>query len=84
MLMNRYSIILFSELNTLSAKKADNKIYVCKISENAMSKLYHTIEKSKSRGQTVQIWMKWLMMSHLIRIYAICKCSYFPFWHLRC
>ena len=35
-----------------SYQKADDKIFVCKFSKNAKSKLYH-IETSRTRGKTV-------------------------------
>ena len=36
----------------LSAKKADDKIFVCKFSKNVKSKLYHIVN-SMTRGPTV-------------------------------
>ena len=33
-------------------QKAEDKIFVCKFSENIKSKIYH-IENSKTKGQTV-------------------------------
>ena len=39
-------------LNSLSAIKADYKIYVCKFSKNIYTKLYH-IQNSKTKGQIV-------------------------------
>ena len=41
-------------LNPLSAKKADDKIYVCEFSKHVKSKLYH-IKNSKTGRQTVKI-----------------------------
>ena len=38
--------------NSLTTKKADDKIFVCKFSKKVRAKLYH-IENSKTRGQTV-------------------------------
>ena len=63
-------------------QKVDNKNYVCKFSKNVKSKLYD-IENSKTRWQTVWIYMSWLIMSHLIKIYAVCKFRYFRIWYLR-
>ena len=40
---------------------ADDKIFICKFSKKFKSKLYH-IENSKTRGQTVEILMRWLIM----------------------
>ena len=40
-----------NSVNYLTAKKADDKIFVCKVSKIVKSKLYH-IENSKTRGQT--------------------------------
>ena len=39
-------------VNSFSTKKADDTIYVCKISMSILSKVYH-IENSKTRQQTV-------------------------------
>ena len=39
-------------VNSLTTKKADDKIFVCTFSNNIKSKLYH-IENSKTRGQKV-------------------------------
>ena len=39
-------------VNSLTTKKADDKIFVCKFSKNVKSKLYHT-ENSNTRVQTV-------------------------------
>ena len=41
-----------SSVNSFATKKADDKIFACKLSKNVKSKLYH-IENSKTRGQTV-------------------------------
>ena len=41
-------------INSLTTKKADNKMFVCKFSKNGKSKLYQT-ENSKTRGQTVDL-----------------------------
>ena len=41
-------------INSLTTKKADNKMFVCKFSKNVKSKLYQT-ENSKTRGQTVDL-----------------------------
>ena len=38
--------------NSLSAKTADDKFYICKFSKNISSKLYQ-IGNSKTRGQIV-------------------------------
>ena len=52
------------------------------MTKNVKSKLYH-IESSKTGGQTVQIQMRWFILSHLIKIYAVCKFSYFHLWYLK-
>ena len=59
-----------------NAKQADDKIYVCKISQNVSSKLYHS-QNSKTSVQTVQIQGRRLIMSRLIWNYAVCKFNYF-------
>ena len=41
-----------ASVNSLTIKKADDKIFVCGFSKNVKSKLYHK-ENSKIRGQTV-------------------------------
>ena len=46
------TIVIFWRYTVLSAKKADNKINVCKFSKKVKSDLYH-IETSWTRGQTV-------------------------------
>ena len=55
----------------------DNRVYVCKFSKlffrKCSSKLYH-VENSETRRHTVWTQMRWLMMSHLIWIYTVCKC----------
>ena len=39
-------------INSLTTKKAEDKIFICKFSKNAKSKQYH-IDNLKTRGQTV-------------------------------
>ena len=62
-------------------KKADDKIYVCHILENVSIKLHH-IENSVTRGQTVQIQMRWLMCVCVgggggWGVYAVCRFNSF-------
>ena len=47
--------------------------------KNVLSKPYH-IENSKTSKQIPQIRMRWLMMSHLIWIYMVCRFNYFRFF----
>ena len=63
------SFTLFPCFNSLTTKKTEDKIFMRKFSKNVKAKLYH-IENSKTRRQTVKIWMRWLIMSHLIKNYA--------------
>ena len=46
------------------------------IFKNVKPKLHH-IENSKARGQKEEFWMRLLIMSHLIKIYAVCEFSCF-------
>ena len=45
--------VSFIVINSLTTKKADDKIFVRKFSKNVKSKLYY-IENSKTRGQTLR------------------------------
>ena len=44
-----------------------------------LSSLYHNTENYQTSGQSVQIQMTWLIISHLIWIYAVCKFNSFFF-----
>ena len=44
------------------------------------TRLYSTYRKTS--GQTVQIQKRWLIMSHLNRINAVCKSSFFFFYFI--
>ena len=44
-------IVGFQHVNSLTTKKADDKIFVCKFSKNINSKLYH-IENSNIHGRS--------------------------------
>ena len=70
------------DVKLFNYQKADDKKFVCKFSNNVRSKLYH-IKKSKTRRQTVYIWMRLLSMSHLIKIYAVCRFSYMRLRYLK-
>ena len=64
--------------NPKSMKKERIKIYVYESEKNVPSKL-HVYREFKTREQTVQIQMRWLTMSHLIWISAVCKLDCFHF-----
>ena len=64
----------------MKRRKSRQQYYVCKFSKNFQNiKLYY-IEKSNTRGQTLQIQMRWLSMSRLIWIYSVCKIIYCCVW----
>ena len=64
-------------LNSFTTKKQTTK-FSSEIfkTKKVKSKLYH-VENSKTREKTVMVQMRWLMMSHLIKIYDVYKISYF-------
>ena len=57
-------------------QKADDKVYVCKISRNVLFKLF-LIENSNTTMKTVWTQMRWLIVSHLIWIYTACNATLF-------
>ena len=63
-------------INSLTTKKQTTNFLSANFKKNVKFKLYHT-ETSKTTSQTVQILMRWLIISHLIKIYAVCKFNYF-------
>ena len=49
---NSFVLIIFLVLNSFTTLKQTTIFFVCKVSKNVKSKLYH-IENSKTSGQTV-------------------------------
>ena len=69
MLMSFYHINI--KKYTFNTKQADNKINICKIKK----KILFEGQRANSVDQ-----MRWLMMSHLIWIYSVCKFNCFHFF----
>ena len=71
----------YTKFNSFKRQKADEKIYVCKNFDNCFIQLI-ILRIQKTRWQTVWILMRWLIMSCLIRIKAVCKFNCLR--HLKC
>ena len=66
-------VLFLSRLNSLTTEKQTTKFSSANFKKNFKSKLYH-IDKSRIQR------LEYKQCSHLIKIYAVCKFSFFRHW----
>lgn len=62
---------------TLKTQQKHNKFKSENFRKKKVSFKPYYLENLKSRVQTMQNQMRWLIISHLIYIYPVCNCNYF-------